>query len=308
MEDINFKSGYVSIIGKPNVGKSTLMNKLIGERLSIISPKPQTTRMSIKGIYNNPQTQIIFLDTPGFLEPRYELQDKMLSYITDSLKNSDLLLFVCDASDFPTDYDDKVLALVKKANKQCLCIVNKTDIINKSEIINIQQKILANELNIFSAEDIFFCDSLTGKVFTSNDFYDLKLVLNRIIHFLPYSPPLFDREDLSDMPLRFFAQEIIREKIFLNFDKEIPYSTTVVVEKWSEEEFRDVIQATIWVERDSQKPIILGKQGKMIGKIRKESEIDIQNLTGKQAVLNLWIKVKHDWRKKNGALREFGYR
>lgn len=308
MEFCNFKSGFVSIIGKPNVGKSTLLNKFIGEKLSIISPKPQTTRSNIKGIYNTTDAQIIFIDTPGFLEPRYELQEKMLSYIIESIKNSDLLIYVCDASDFPSEYDDKVLNIIKKSKQQCICIINKTDLINSSQITILKDKLLSSELDIFNNDNLFFCSALSEKVYADNQQQNINVILQKIITYLPYNPPLYDQENLSDLPMRFFAQEIIREKIFLYYDKEIPYSTTVVVEKWSEEENRDVIQATIWIERDSQKPIIIGKQGKMIGKVRQESEMDISTLTGKKAVLNLWVKVKYDWRKKNGALHEFGYK
>ncbi|MCK9328644.1 MAG: GTPase Era [Candidatus Cloacimonetes bacterium] len=308
MEFSNFKSGFVSIIGKPNVGKSTLLNKFIGEKLSIISPKPQTTRSNIKGIYNTTDAQIIFIDTPGFLEPRYELQEKMLSYIIESIKNSDLLIYVCDASDFPSEYDDKVLNIIKKSKQQCICIINKTDLISSSQITILKDKLLSSELDIFNNDNLFFCSALSEKVYADNQQQNINVILQKIITYLPYNPPLYDQENLSDLPMRFFAQEIIREKIFLYYDKEIPYSTTVVVEKWSEEENRDVIQATIWIERDSQKPIIIGKQGKMIGKVRQESEMDISTLTGKKAVLNLWVKVKYDWRKKNGALHEFGYK
>ena len=294
MDLSDFKAGFVSIIGKPNVGKSTLMNRLIGEKLSIVSPKPQTTRMNIKGFYNSQNSQIIFLDTPGFLEPRYELQEKMLNYINDSIKNSDIIMFICDASDFPTDYDTKVLTMLKKFKKPAIGILNKIDLL-PINVMEEKKQILENSL-----ETVFMISALKDDSFNS--------LIDSIVRYLPYNPPLYNQDDLSDMPLRFFAQEIIREKIFLCYDKEIPYSSTVVVEKWSEEEDRDVIQANIWIERDSQKSIIIGKNGVKIGEVRKKAEFDISQLTGRKAVLNLWVKVKHDWRKKNGALHEFGYR
>ena len=288
----NFKSGFVSIVGKPNVGKSTLMNRLIGDKLSIVTPKPQTTRQNIKGFCNLEQGQIIFLDTPGFLEPRYELQTKMMSFVFDSLKNSDIILFIADISDFPTDYDWKVLRLLDNVKKPKILVYNKND------KATAEHKSDTNHESGF--DKVFYLSALYDK-----DFSEL---LDCLLSFLPYSPPLYDTDELSDMPLRFFAGEIIREKIFLFYDAEIPYSSTVVVEKWTEEPDRDVIQANIWVERDSQKPIILGKNGKQIGKVRASAEKDIMQLTGRNAVLNLWVKIKKDWRKKKGAINEFGYK
>ena len=313
-EKLNFKAGFVSIIGKPNVGKSTLMNRLIGEKLSIVSPKPQTTRMSIRGFYNTDQVQIIFLDTPGFLEPRYELQEKMRNYITESLKNSDVILFLTDINDFPTDYDIKVIELLKKYKGNVVWGLNKADL-SEFGIRNAECGITPPPSEIphptkgggnstlstlhFPFDEAFPLSALKQ--------YNFDELLNKIIEYLPYSPPLYNQDDLSDMPMRFFAQEIIREKIFLNYGQEIPYCTTVVVEKWIEEESRDVIRANIWIERDTQKNIIIGRNGAKIGKVRQGAEADIMKLTGRKVVLNLWVKVKHDWRKKNGALSEFGY-
>jgi GTP-binding protein Era len=293
MELTEFKAGFVAIIGKPNVGKSTLMNRLLGEKLSIVSPKPQTTRLNVKGIFNTDKAQIIFLDTPGFLEPRYELQEKMLNYLTDSLKSSDLIMFIADLNDFPTDYDKKVIDILKSFKKLAIGILNKNDLM----VQDIAEK--RDYLQQF-VEKVFVISAIND-----TDFQELTKTL---IHYLPYNPPVYNQAHLADMPLRFFAQEIIREKIFLTYGEEIPYCSTVVVEKWSEEDNRDVIQANIWIERDSQKSIIIGKNGAKIGKVRKNAEIDIEQLTGKKAVLNLWVKVKHDWRKKPGALHEFGYK
>jgi len=294
MVNIDFKSGFVSIIGKPNVGKSTLMNRLIGEKLSIVTPKPQTTRMNIRGFYNSNIAQIIFLDTPGFLEPRYELHERMMRYITDSIKKSDVIIFLGDIADYPTEYDSKIISLLKILKTPVIGILNKIEMCSNSQIQEKKELLESNFL------ETFFISALKD-----NEFNDL---ISCIVKHLPICQPLYNQEDLSDMPIRFFAQEIIREKIFLSYGKEIPYSSTVVVEKWLEEEERDVIQANIWVERDSQKPIILGSGGVKIGEIRSKAEKDIMNITGRKAVLNLWVKVKHDWRKKNGALQEFGYK
>ena len=293
MEITNFRAGFVSIVGKPNVGKSTLMNRLLGEKLSIVTPKPQTTRTSIRGFYNSDVSQIIYLDTPGFLEPRYELHTKMQGYITDSLKNTDMIVFLADATDFLTDYDQKIIEIIKSYRKPAIGVLNKIELCNQEQLKE-KQSILNEHF-----DKTFSISALKDSNFAG--------LIKEIEGFLPYSPPLYSQEDLSDMPLRFFAQEIIREKIFLEYGDEIPYSSTVVVEKWIEEPDRDVIKANIWIERDSQKPIILGKNGVKIGILRTKSENDIKAFTGRGVSLNLWVKVKPDWRKKNGALKEFGY-
>ena len=288
MIDHTFQSGFVSIVGRPNAGKSTLMNRLIGEKLSIVTPKPQTTRMNIKGILNLTNAQLVFLDAPGFLEPRYELHERMLSYIKDSLKNSDVILYLIDAS--VNEVADLPFPLPKK---NVICVLNKSDLCEEavlSDKILLSQETFPKVITISARNDT-----------------DFERLIQVILELLPQMPPIYDSDDLSDMPMRFFAQEIIREKIFLLYEQEIPYSSTVVVEKWTEEAERDVIVANIWIERDSQKSIIIGRQGKMIGMVRQQAELDIAKLTGKRAVLNLWVKVKQDWRKKRGSLREFGY-
>ena len=313
MDTNDFRAGFVSIVGKPNVGKSTLMNRLIGEKLSIVSAKPQTTRMNIKGFYNTEKVQIIFYDTPGFLEPRYELHEKMQGYIQNSIKGADLIVFLTDATDFPTEYDKMILEIIKRSNKNVLGVLNKADLCSE-EIIQIKKKELEKDLalNQYKKEGISTASTIHkgSDIFTISALKDSSFdeIINTITENLPFSPPLYNQEDLSDMPMRFFAQEIIREKIFHYYGEEIPYCSTVVVEKWSEEENRDVIQANIWIERDTQKSIIIGKDGSKIGQVRKNAELDIERLTGKKAVLNLWVKVKKDWRKKKGALHEFDYK
>jgi len=290
MELADFKAGFVAILGKPNVGKSTLMNRLIGEKLSIVTPKPQTTRMNIKGFLNTEKVQIVFLDTPGIIEPKYELHEKMMGYVNQSLKGADVVVHVFDG------FETSPYPLLEGGGKTkpTICVLNKSDLCDKMELEE-KKGLLAVKFD---------------KVFCVSALHDKNLddLVNGLISLLPYSPPLYNQDDLSDMPMRFFAQEIIREKIFLTYNDEIPYCSTVVVEKWSEEENRDVIQANIWIERDSQKPIVIGKNGDKIGKVRKHAEHDIALLTGRKAVLNLWVKVKYDWRKKYGALHEFGYR
>jgi GTP-binding protein Era len=290
----NFKAGFVSIVGKANVGKSTLMNRILGEKLSIVTPKPQTTRVSIKGIYNSDDMQIIFLDTPGFVEPRYELHNRMINYIKESLKDSDLIIFITDINDFPTEYDQKVIELIKEVKKPSIALLNKIDLCTESMIRDKTEKI--NQ----SFDKVYPISALYVK--------EIDSLLKEICTFLPYNPPLYSQEDMSDLPMRFFAQEIIRERIFMNLDQEIPYSSAVVVDAYEEHERHDFIRATIYLERETQKPILLGKNGAKIGKIRREAELGIQQLSGKPTKLNLWIKVKPDWRKKSGLLSIFGYK
>ena len=294
MDFINFKSGYVSIIGKPNVWKSTFLNRLIGEKLSIVSPKPQTTRMQIKGFLNNDHSQIVFLDTPGYIEPRYALQVKMLKYLVESIRSCDASIFICDGTSFPTDYDEKVIQLIQSIQSNNICLINKADLMTDSEISYCQN--MLGEM----FEEVYTISALEDENFDA--------VIDGLLSFLPYAPPMYSMEDLSDLPVRFFTQEIIREKIFLGYSEEIPYCSTVVVEKFIEEEGRDYIHANIWIERESQKKILIGQDGRKIGELRRRAEKDIAHMTGKKAVLNLWVKVKRDWRHKKGALHEFGYK
>ncbi len=292
--DLNFKSGFVSIIGKPNVGKSTLMNKLIGEKLSIISPKPQTTRHSIKGFFSDEKRQIIFLDTPGFLKPRYELHQRMLNYVMEALKDADLILYITDVINYPTDYDNEVCDLLKPLKKPKVALLNKIDLA-KPGMIEEKTQMLAEHF-----DKIFTISALNDTDFTE--------LIEYITQFIPLNPPFFNPEDLSDMPMRFFVQEIIREQIFLNYDEEIPYSTAVTVELYKDLPNKSEIWANIWIERDSQKPIILGKNGEKIKEIRINAEKEIHKLTQKRVTLKLWLKIKPGWRKKVNALKEFGYR
>lgn len=292
--DTNFKSGFVTIVGKPNVGKSTLMNKLIGEKLSIISPKPQTTRQSVKGFLNRENLQIIFLDTPGFVEPRYELHHKMNKYLTESLKDTDLIIFISDAKKFPTDYDQKVIALLEKIKVPQIAVLNKIDIA-EDDVIEAKMNIMAEE----HFEKILPISALKEK--------GLSELLDLIETYMPFNPPYYNSDDLTDLPLKFFAQEIIREQIFLNYSEEIPYATAVVIENFKEYDNKSEIRATIWIETKSQKPILLGKGGEKIKQIRINSEKEIHKITQKRVKLDLWIKIKHKWRKKKGALKEFGY-
>ena len=292
--DTKYKAGFVSIVGKPNVGKSTLMNIFLGEKISIISSKPQTTRQQVKGIYSDDEKQIVFLDTPGFLKPRYELHEKMLVYLRNSMQDSDLIIFMTDAHKYPTDYDNEMLEILAKIRTPKLAILNKIDLVDKQTWQEKQQ-----QLSKMDFEEVLALSLLEN--------YDPKDLLQKIAFFLPYNPPFYSPDEISDLPMRFFVQEIVREQIFHNFRDELPYASTVVVEQYIEYENKVEIAANIWLERKSQKPILLGKNGENIRKLRLASEKEIHAMINKRVKLDLWVKIKPNWRKKKNALREFGY-
>ena len=291
----NYRAGFVSIVGKPNVGKSTLMNKLLGEKISIISPKPQTTRQQIKGILSDDDRQIILMDTPGFVEARYELHNRMLDYIKNSLKDSDIVIFITDAKKFPTDYDKQILQNLKKLQVPKIAMLNKIDLTDE---ITVNKKIELLKEHDF--ENIIPISILKTSDFTS--------FLDDLTKLLPFNPPYYSTDEVSDLSMRFFVQEIIREQIFLNFDDEIPYASTVVVEQFHDFPNKVIIAANIWLEKKSQKPIVIGKDGKKIKAIRISAEKEVHKILEKRVKIDLWIKIKPNWRKKQNALKEFGYR
>lgn len=290
-----YRAGFVSIVGKPNVGKSTLMNKLLGEKLSITSPKPQTTRQQIKGIISDDNRQIILMDTPGFVEARYELHNKMLEYINNSLKDSDIIIFMTDAKKFPTDYDKQICENLKRLKVPKIAMLNKIDLTDE---ITVNKKI--DLLQEYDFEKIIPISVIKAS--------NLNLFLDELTKLLPFNPPFYSTDEISDLPMRFFAQEIIREQIFLNFDDEIPYASTVVVEQYHDFPNKLVIAANIWLEKKSQKPIVIGKSGTKIKAIRISAEKEIHKIVKKRVKIDLWIKIKPNWRKKQNALKEFGYR
>ncbi len=290
-----YRAGFVSIIGKPNVGKSTLMNKLLGEKLSITSPKPQTTRQQIKGIISDDNRQIILMDTPGFVEARYELHNKMLEYINNSLNDSDIIIFITDAKKFPTDYDKQICENLKRIKVPKIAILNKVDLADE---ITVDKKL--ELLQEYDFEKIIPMSILKAS--------DLNPFLDELTKLLPFNPPFYSTDEISDLPMRFFAQEIIREQIFLNFDDEIPYASTVVVEQYHDFPNKLVIAANIWLEKKSQKPIVIGKEGRKIKALRVAAEKEIHKIVEKRVKIDLWIKIKPNWRKKQNALKEFGYR
>ncbi len=295
------KAGFVSIIGKPNVGKSTLINVLVGERLSIITPKAQTTRHRILGIVNEDDYQIVFSDTPGIIKPKYNLQESMMSFVNSSLTDADVLLFVTDVNEKHDEED----AIEKIKNKAIPTIV----LINKIDNAT-QEKV---------AEKIAYWEETLHPVATyaisALHKHNVDGLLDKVLSMLPEHPAYYNKEDYTDRSERFFVSEIVREKIFLNYQKEIPYSTEVIVKSFKEEKLRSGkagdllirITAEIIVERDSQKNILIGAAGNMLKKVGTEARLEIEKLLDHKVFLELFVKVIPDWRSKKNYLKSFGY-
>ena len=288
------KAGFVNIVGNPNVGKSTLMNQLVGERISIATFKAQTTRHRIMGIVNTDDMQIVFSDTPGVLKPNYKMQEMMLAFSESALADADVLLYVTDVIENPEKNID-FLEKVKKMRIPVLLLINKIDQSDPKKLGDIVEKwhsLLPNaEILPISAKNKFGVDML----------------LKRIKELLPESPAFFDKDQLTDKPARFFVSEIIREKILLYYDKEIPYAVEVRVERFKEDDTRIHINAVIYVERDSQKGIIIGHQGVALKKVDTESRKALEKFFGKKIFLETFVKVDKDWRSSQRELDAFGY-
>ena len=288
------KAGFVNIVGNPNVGKSTLMNQLVGERISIATFKAQTTRHRIMGIVNTDDMQIVFSDTPGVLKPNYKMQEMMLAFSESALADADVLLYVTDVVENP-EKNMEFLEKVQKMNIPVLLLINKIDQSNQKDLGNIVMKwhsLLPNaEILPISAKNKFGVDML----------------LKRIKELLPESPAYFDKDQLTDKPARFFVSEIIREKILLYYDKEIPYSVEVKVESFKEGDKSINIRAIIFVERGSQKGIIIGHQGVALKKVGSESRKALEKFFGKKVFLETFVKVDKDWRSSEKELDSFGY-
>lgn len=290
------KSGFVNIVGNPNVGKSTLMNDLVGERISIITRKAQTTRHRITGIVNTPDYQIVYSDTPGVLKPKYKLQKSMLEFSEGALTDADVLIYVSDVVEDPEKNRD-FLDRVAREKVPVLLVINKIDLLSGNEdleriVEKWHERLPAAEIFPTSAKEHFNVDNLK----------------RRIVELLPVAPPYFGKDALTDKPARFFVTEIIREKLLLDYDKEVPYSSEVVVEKFEEKEESIHIMAVIYVERDSQKGIIIGKGGSKIKKVGIEAREDIEQFFGKRVFLEIFVKVEKDWRNRDNKLRAFGYK
>ncbi|MBD5258256.1 MAG: GTPase Era [Barnesiella sp.] len=295
MEDKQHKAGFVNIVGNPNVGKSTLMNDLVGERVSIITSKAQTTRHRIMGIVNTPEYQIVFSDTPGVLAPKYKLQESMLSYSEGALTDADILLYVTDVVEDPTK-NAEFLAKVAKEKIPVLLVINKIDLVKSQQ--ELEEKVAMWKEMLPNAE--IYPTS-------AKEHFNVSNLMARIVELLPPSPPYFGKDALTDKPARFFVTEIIREKILLNYDKEVPYATEVIVEKFEESETAIHIMAVIYVERDSQKGILIGKGGSMLKRVGTDARKDIEKFFGKRVYLELFVKVEANWRNRENKLRSFGY-
>lgn len=290
---MSHKAGFVSLIGKPNVGKSTLMNALVGEKMSIITPKAQTTRHRILGIVNEPDYQIVFSDTPGVIKPNYGLQESMMGFVRESLVDADIILFVTDINE---RYDESdVIERLQKTTSPIALIINKID---KSTEEYVKEKILYWQ-NILNPTAIFAVSALKD--------HNITAVMQFILDNLPEHPPYYDKDTLTDRSERFFVSEMVREKIFKLYEKEIPYSTEVIITSFKEEPKITRISVEIIVERDSQKNILIGKGGEMIKKVGTYARKDIEEFLERKVFMEIFVKVIPDWRNRKNYLKTFGY-
>lgn len=288
------KAGFVNIVGNPNVGKSTLMNQLVGEQISIATFKAQTTRHRIMGIVNTPEAQVVFSDTPGVLKPNYKMQEMMLAFSESALADADILLYVTDVRETPTKNMD-FLEKVSKMEIPVILLINKIDESEQNQLGDLVEKwhklLPKAEILPISAKNKF----------------GTEILMKRILELLPESPAYFDKDQLTDKPAKFFVSEIIREKILRYYDKEIPYSVEVAVERFKEDDRLIRINAVIYVERDSQKGIIIGHQGQALKKVSAEARKSLEQFFGKKIFLETYVKVDKDWRSSKRELRLFGY-
>ena len=289
------RAGYVNIIGKPNVGKSTLMNAMVGEKLSIITSRAQTTRHRIHGILNAPDYQIIFSDTPGILDPSYKLQETMLKAARSALVDADVMIYLTEAGEVP-DPENPFLKRIAKARIPVLLVINKIDLSNQEEV----GRCMKQWAEILPKAEIIPISALER--------FNVDSVFKRILELLPESPPYFEKDALTDKSERFFAGEMIREKILLHYKQEVPYAVEVEIESFTEEPGLLRIRANIYVERESQKGILIGNAGNALKKVGRESRLDMESFFQKKVFLELRVKVKKDWRNNERFIKEFGYR
>ena len=289
------RSGFINIIGNPNVGKSTLMNNLVGEKLSIITSKAQTTRHRILGIVNGDNFQLIFSDTPGIIKPSYELQDSMMDFVKSALEDADVLLYMVEIGE-KSIKDSEVHDKIQSAKIPTIILLNKIDLSNQEDIEN-QIKVWSNQ---YPNTEIYPVSALNN--------FNTEKVINRIIELIPESPPYFPKDQLTDKPERFFVNEKLREKILLYYNKEIPYSVEVQTEEFKEEESIIRIRSLILVERESQKGIIIGHNGVALKKIGSKARIELEKFFGKKIFIELHVKVSKNWRSNSNQLRKFGYK
>jgi len=293
-QNIPHRSGFVNIIGNPNVGKSTLMNALVGEKLSIVTSKAQTTRHRIMGIVNGDHYQVVYSDTPGILKPNYKLQESMLNFVDEAIGDADVILYVTDI----VEKRDKNAEYVEKLNKvtcPVIIVVNKIDVGEQEAVLQLamEWKEMVPKADVFPASAL--------------EKFNLDNIFDRIVELLPVSPAWYDKETFTDRSMRFFASEIVREKILLNYSKEIPYCTEVVIEQFKEGEERYDIDAVINVMRESQKGIIIGHQGKALKKVATAARIDMEKFFEKKVFLQVFVKVEENWREDTRKLKKFGY-
>jgi len=294
MTEKKHKSGFVNIVGNPNVGKSTLMNRLVGERLSIITSKAQTTRHRILGIVNTEDMQIVYSDTPGVLHPNYKLQESMLDFSKSALDDADVLLYVTDIIE-TIDKNGDFLVKVERMTCPILLLINKIDQTTQPKL----EKIVDQWEQLLPQAEIIPISALSN--------FNIDYVKHRIEELMPESPPYFDKDALTDKPARFFVSEIIREKILLYYQKEVPYAVEVMVEQFIEEESLIRIKALIVVERESQKGIIIGHGGQALKKVGAMARKDIERFFEKKVFLEMFVKVEKDWRNRDNILKNFGY-
>ena len=291
---MSHKSGFVNIIGSPNVGKSTLMNQLVGEKLSIITSKMQTTRHRIMGMVNEEDYQIVFSDTPGIIDPAYKLHENMMKFVTEALKDADVVMMVTDIYEKPEKIEDRIKQ-VNKLEVPVILLVNKIDQSDQKSL----ESIIDNWKSLLPNAQILPISALHNM--------SLQFIMPKLLEWLPENPPYFDKEQLTNKNMRFFVSEIIREKILLLYQKEVPYSCEVVVEEYKEEEKITRIRANIMVSRNSQKAIVIGHQGKKIKKLGTDARLDIESFIMKKVHLELYVKLDKDWRDKDQKLKKYGY-
>jgi len=288
------KAGFVNIVGSPNVGKSTLMNKLMGEKMSIVTSKAQTTRHRILGMLNEDDYQIVFSDTPGVVNSAYKLHDHMMKYVNTSLQDADVLLFITDIYENEMNHEETLMK-ISKMKVPVLVLVNKMDLGDQEKVA----ERLAYWAEKLPNADVFPISALHG--------FNMEGIIEKLVSLLPESPAYYDKEELSDRPMRFFISEIIREKIFIHTKKEVPYATQVEIEEYIEEPEITKIRAVIIVERDTQKGILIGKGGEMLKRIGRESRLEIQKFIDQKVFLDTFVKVDKDWRTSDSKLKKYGY-
>lgn len=295
---MKFKSGYVAVVGRPNVGKSTLLNRIIGEKLSAISDKPQTTRNKIQMIYTDEKMQVIFLDTPGIQTPKNKLGNYMLNVSESSLRESDVITYIVDTSEKIGRLDNYIIETLKKLNGEVpiILLINKIDELEKENLLPLMS--MYSELNLF--KEIIPISALKGD--------GINIYMDEVYDMLEEGPMYFPDDMITDMPEKFIVSEIIREKALLNLEEEVPHGVAVAIDIFKEKDKLKEIDATIYVERDSHKGIIIGRNGSMLKKIGTSARLELEKFLGKRVVLNLWVKVEKNWREKDSKVKYFGYK